>query len=88
MRVENDTFNDEFIKSDGIAKMLNLLARMGAAGSEDTTWIAVGLRCLTYTFVYLTGVNYVRTRPHLFDKLFDLLPLKSAIPGPAQYEVR
>lgn len=88
LRVENDTFNEEFIKSDGIGKILNLLSRMGVAGSEDTTWIAVGLRCLTYTFVYLTGVNYLRQRPHLFDRLFDLLPLKSATPGPSQFEVR
>jgi hypothetical protein len=25
LRVENDTFNEEFIKSDGIGKLLNLL---------------------------------------------------------------
>jgi hypothetical protein len=53
---------------------------MQAAGPDDTAYIATGLRALSYTFVYLSGVNYLRKKPHLFTHLFDMLSLKSQLP--------
>ena len=50
---------------------------MQAAGPDDTAQIATGLRALSYCFVYLSGVNYLRKKPHLFNSLFDMLSLKS-----------
>jgi len=66
--------------------LINLLSRMQAAGPDDTGFIATGLRALSYTFVYLSGVNYLRKKPHLFTNLFDMLSLKSQLPP--QFEVR
>jgi hypothetical protein len=57
---------EEFIGSDGITKLTNLLYRMQQAGGEDTSAMATALKCLSYTFVYLSGVTYFRQRPHLF----------------------
>ena len=63
-----------------------MLTRIQGATPDDTSHIATGLRCLTYTFVYLSGVTYLRQKPHLFDRLFELLSLKSQTPP--HYEVR
>lgn len=50
--------------------------------------MATCLRCLSYTFVYLSGVQFLRQRPHLFTKLFDLLPVKGSAASGNPYEVR
>jgi len=73
---------------DGITKMMNLLGKLAQGANEDTTPIATGLRCLSYTFLYLSGVAYLRQRPHLFTKLFDLLPIKGGASTASPYEVR
>lgn len=74
---------------DGITKLINLLGRMAQAGGEDTSPMATGIRCLSSTFLYLSGVNYLRQRPHLFTKLFDLLPVKAGVANNSNpFEVR
>ena len=58
---------EEFIHLDGIAKIINMLR------ISDPAVVATCLRCLSYVFVYLNGVEYLTQRPHLFIKLFELI---------------
>ena len=39
---------------------------------QDTQVLSMCLRSLSYTFVYLSGVEYLKQRPHLFIKLFEI----------------
>lgn len=40
--------------------------------------MAACLKCLSYAFLYVSGVSVLKQRPHLFTKLFDLLPVKGS----------
>ena len=35
------------------------------------------LKSLSYTFVYLSGVEFLKQRPHLFAKLYDILNISN-----------
>ena len=59
-------FIEEFIRLEGISKMMNLMK------CPDPFVIQTSLKALSYTFVYLSGVDFLRQRPHLISKLFDL----------------
>ena len=39
---------------------------------EEETHLTTCLRSLTYCFVYISGVDFLKQRPHLFTKLFDM----------------
>ena len=80
---------EEFISNDGVSKMINLLGRFAQSGTDDLGPMATCLRALSCLFVYLSGVNYLKSRPHLFSKLFDILPVKgNGTGGMNQYEVK
>ena len=63
---EHDIYIDEFIRYDGITKVINLMK------VEEETHLTTCLRSLTYCFVYISGVDFLKQRPHLFTKLFDM----------------
>eukprot|EP00347_Sterkiella_histriomuscorum_P022668 403337606 len=67
LRQELDIFIEEMIKLDGISKLINFLR------TNDQQVISSTLRCLSYTFVYLSGVEYLKQRPHLFTKLYEII---------------
>ena len=75
LRQEHDIFIEEFIRLEGISKLFTLLGKT----LHDTEVQACALRSLGYCLVYLSGVEYLRKRPQMFVKLFDLVHQSSAI---------
>ena len=58
---------EEIIRIDGISKIL------GLTRFPDSSIISECLQCLSYVLVFLNGVEYLRQRPQLFIKLFELV---------------
>lgn len=66
LRAEQDFFVEEFIKLDGIAKLISLIKVL------DSNLVKICLESLTYVLVYLNGIQYLRKRPHLFVKMLEI----------------
>lgn len=39
----------------------------------DGVILSICLRSISYIFVYLNGVEYLKQRPHLFVRMFELI---------------
>jgi len=60
-------FIEEFIRFEGINKIM-ALTRI-----SDGNILTATLKCLSYTLVYLNGVEYLKQRPYLFVKIYELI---------------